>query len=118
MRRSLGTSLDGGELTAFRTFCDRPLGFAINFKFENGHRRALAYADLVGAEYNPDLGGIILEGIAKRVTVLGLNLEGLYEQILDHDVGEVTEKHAPEHLMAEIAKTGTPYIRQILWEGT
>lgn len=116
MRRSLGTSPEGGQSRAFRTFSERPLGFAINFKFENGHRRALSYADLVDAEYNPDLGGIILEGIGKRVTIYGINLESVYERILDHEIGEITERHEPEHLMASVAKTGEPYVRELMWE--
>ena len=115
MRRSLGTNGDGAA-KAFRTFTERKLGFAIDFRFENGQRRAMSYADLVDAEYNPDLGGIILEGIGKRVTILGINLEGLYELILDHDVGEVVERHEPEHMAEAVAKAGDAYIRQLMWE--
>jgi len=115
MRRSLGTS-SNGEVKAFRNFTERKLGFAIDFRFENGRRRALSYADLVDAEYDPDLGGIILEGIGKRVTILGINLEGLYEQILDHEIGEVIERHEPEHMAASIAKAGEAYVRELIWE--
>ena len=117
MRRSLGSEQgpDAGQ-AAFRVFKERRIGFAINFKFENGHRRALSYADMVDAEFNPDLGGIILEGIGKRVTILGFNLEGLFEMILDHEIGEVTERHAPEHQMDVVADRGEAYVRQLMWE--
>lgn len=117
MRRSLGSdeSPNRGN-AAFRVFTQRKLGFAINFRFENGHCKALSYADLVDAEYNPDLGGIILEGIGKRVTILGINLEGLYEQIIDHEIGEVIERHEPEHMMATVAKRGEPFVRELMWE--
>ncbi len=117
MRRSLGSE-QGPETgsAAFRVFKERKIGFAINFKFENGHRKAMSYADVVDAEFNPDLGGIILEGIGKRVTILGINLEGLYEMILDHEVGEVTERHEPEHLMDALAGRGEAYVRKLMWE--
>ena len=71
---------------------------------------------LVDAEFNPDLGGIILEGIGKRVTILGVNLQGLYELIIDHEIGEVIERHEPEHLMADVAKRGEAYVRELMWE--
>lgn len=118
MRRSLGSDDKPTPVrpVAFRVFTQRKIGFAISFKFENGHRKAMSYADLVEAEYNPDLGGIILEGIGKRVTILGINLEGLYEQIIDHEIGEVVERHEPEHMMAEVAKRGDVYVRQLMWE--
>lgn len=117
MRRSLGSENGPAVVpSAFRVFTQRSHGFAIDFKFESGRRRALAYADLVDTEYNPDLGGIILEGIGKRVTILGLNLIGLYEQIIDHEVGEVIERHEPEHLMAAVAKRGEPYVRELMWD--
>lgn len=117
MRRSLGS--DNGPnfvVAAFQVFTQRKIGFAIDFRFENGHRRAFSYADLVDAEFNPELGGIILEGIGKRVTILGINLDGLYELLLDHEVGAVVERHEPEHMMAAVAKRGEAYVRQLLWE--
>lgn len=118
MRRSLGSEDKPTAVgpAAFRVFNNRKIGFAIDFKFESGHRKALSYADLVDAEYNPDLGGIILEGIGKRVTILGINLQGLYELLLDHEIGEVVERHEPEHMMATVANRGEAYVRELMWE--
>ena len=50
------------------------------------------------------------------MTILGINLEGLYEQILDHEIGEVVERHEPEHMAASIAKAGEAYVRELMWE--
>lgn len=117
MRRSLGTENGpNAGSAACRVFTQRKIGFAIDFRFENGQRRMMPYSELLDAEYNPDLGGIILEGIGKRVTILGANLVGLYEQIIDHEIGEITERHEPEHMMATIASRGEPYIRELMWE--
>lgn len=117
MRRSLGSDNSPNFVDcAFQVFVQRPIGFAIDFRFENGHRRAFSYADLVDAEYNPDLGGIILEGIGKRITILGINLTGLYELLLDHEVGAVIERHEPERMMAEVARRGEAYVRELIWE--
>lgn len=117
MRRSLGSdeSPNLGNC-AFRVFKERKIGFAIDFRFDNGHRKAMSYGDLVDVEFNPDLGGIIIEGIGKRVTILGINLQGLYELILDHEVGQVIERHEPEHLMADVARRGEAYVRELMWE--
>lgn len=117
MRRSLGS--DNGPnfvASAFQVFTQRKIGFAIDFRFEKGHRKGFSYADLVDAEYNPDLGAIILEGIGKRVTIYGINLEGLYELLLDHEVGAVVERHEPEHMMAAVAKRGEAYVSRLQWD--
>jgi hypothetical protein len=118
MRRSLGTDQDGAR-KGYRTFNERSsnrLGYGIVFKFKNGTRRLFEYSDLVDAEYNPDLGGIILEGIGKRITMLGTNLVGLFDEIADHQLGEVIEQHEPPHMEAELAKQSEPYIRELIWE--
>jgi hypothetical protein len=116
MRRSLATDQESGH-KAYRSFSERSrLGYSIVFNFKNGSRRLFEYSDLVDAEYNPDLGGIILEGIGKRVTLVGTNLAGLFDLIADHQLGEVTERHEPPHLEAALAKTGQPYIRELIWE--
>lgn len=118
MRRSLGTNDESPNFVkgAFQVFSNRKLGFAIDFQFDNGHRRALSYADMVEVELNPELGGIIIEGIGKRVTILGVNLDGLYELLLDHEIGRIHERHEPEHMMASVAGRGEAYIRQLMWE--
>lgn len=117
MRRSLGSD-QGPDYAnaAFRVFTQRKIGFVIDFTFENGHRKAFPYSELLDAEYNPDLGGIILEGIGKRVTILGVNLQGLYELIIDHEIGQVVEKHEPEHMMETVAGRGEAYVRELMWE--
>lgn len=118
MRRSLGTDESPNFVkAAFRVFNNRKIGFAIDFQFENGHRKAFSYADLVEVELNPELGGIIIEGIGKRVTIFGFNLDGLYELLLDHEVGLILERHEPEHMMAIVAGRGEAYVRQLMWEG-
>lgn len=118
MRRSLGTNDDSPNFVkaAFQVFNNRKIGFAIDFQFDNGHRKAFSYADLVEVELNPELGGIIIEGIGKRVTILGFNLDGLYELLLDHEVGLILERHEPEHMMASVAGRGEAYVRQLMWE--
>ena len=116
MRRSLATDQEGGR-KAYRTFSERSrLGYGIVFKLKNGTRKLFEYSDLIEAEYNPDLGGIILEGIGKRITLIGTNLVGLFDLIADHQLGEVIEQHEPVHLEAATAKAGEPYIRQLIWE--
>ena len=116
MRRSLATDQEAGR-KAYRTFSERTrLGYSIMFKFKNGSRRLFEYSDLVDAEYNPDLGGIILEGIGKRITLIGTNLVNLFDLIADHQLGEVIEQHEPAHMEAATAKAGEPYIRQLIWE--
>ncbi len=121
MRHSLATEgsateQEGGR-KGFKTFNARARsGYGIVFKFKNGSQRLFEYSDLVDAEYNPDLGGIMLEGIGKRVTVIGTNLITLFEDIADHRLGEVTEQHEPVHMEAAVAKTGEAYIRQLIWE--
>jgi hypothetical protein len=116
MRRSLATDLEAGR-KAYRTFSEKSrLGYGIVFKFKNGSRRLFEYSDLIDAEYNPDLGGIILEGIGKRVTLIGTNLIGLFDLIADHQLGEVIEQHEPPHMENITAKSGEPYIRQLIWE--
>lgn len=117
MRRSLGSentvNPTGG---AFRVFSQRKIGYAIDFQFESGMRRMLPYSELIEAEYNPELGALLLEGVGKRVTIYGINLVGLYELIIDHEVGQVIERHEPEHMMATVATRGEPYVRELEWE--
>ena len=121
MRHSLATDgpateQDGGR-KGYKTFNARTRnGYGIVFKFKNGSQRLFEYSDLVDAEYSPDLGGIMLEGIGKRITLLGTNLIGLFEDIADHRLGEVTEQHEPVLMEAALAKEGEPYIRQMIWE--
>ena len=106
-----------GARKGYRTFNAKTRsGYGIVFKFKNGSQRLFEYSDLVDAEYNPDLGGIMLEGIGKRITLIGTNLVSLFEEIADHRLGEVTEQHEPVHMEAAVAKTGEPYIRQLIWE--
>jgi len=40
----------------------------------------------------------------------------LYELILDHEVGEVVERHEPEHLMDNLTSRGEAYVRSLMWE--
>lgn len=121
MRRSLATDSSAieqeGGRKGYRSFNDRTRhGYGIVFKFKTGARRLFEYSDLVDAEYNPDLGGIILEGIGKRITLIGTNLVDLFDLIADHQLGEVTEQHEPAHMEAALAKAREPYIRQLIWE--
>ncbi|MBA4131674.1 MAG: hypothetical protein C0519_09640 [Hyphomicrobium sp.] len=117
MRRSLASEQSPEFVNAaFRVFTQRKIGFAIDFAFENGRRRAFSYSELLDAEYNPELGGIIIEGVGKRVTILGINLEGLYELLIDHEVGQITERHEPEHMQEAVVNRGEAYIKQVMWE--
>ena len=117
MRRSLSSDESPNFIkAAFQVFKNRRIGFAIDFQFDNGYRKGFSYADLVDIELNTELGGIILEGIGKRVTILGFNLDGLYELLLDHEIGLVLERHEPEHMMAGVAGRGEAYVRQLMWE--
>lgn len=115
MRRSLGTD-DKKEPKAFRVFADRAFGYGIDFRFENGKCRLFDYVERQDMSYDPDAGTVTLVGTNKRVTIVGINIKGLYQLMLDREIGEVTERHEPEHMMQVITSEGDCYIKEIRWE--
>ena len=111
MRRSLAAS---EEARAFRVFQAGQARFAnrVGFRFKDGRMKSLPYSHLIETEYNPDMGGIILDYAGHRVTLIGRNLIELYTHFEEEDVGEVTEVHVNEFEVTD----NDPFIESIGWE--
>ena len=61
---------------------------------------------------NPELGGLVIEYVDARVTVLGRNLSDLVFLISQRDVGMVWEQHIND----VGADERLPYISKVTWE--
>ena len=106
----------GNEAKAWSAHLEKRLGYTCKFMRKNGHITALHYSDLVKIEYNPDLKGVILDYVGDRVTILGINLIELFDAFCEHKVAQVTEAHAPEHMIAHITSKDECYVTQVMVE--
>lgn len=62
----------------------------LDIQFQNGKQKAIPYTYLSGMEYDPSE-GITLEFMEKKITILGRNLDKLYEYLLLHRVNYLKE---------------------------
>lgn len=97
---------------AYYRYSDRSRGFDLIWRSRDERKRLESWSNYVRTDVNPDLGGLIVEYVDARVTVLGRNLHELVYLIAQRDVGMIWEQHVSEVGLDD----KRPYIEKITWE--